>query len=164
MAGQHARMQITIVRRCSQCNAEFVPDPRIGARQGTCGAAECQQKLHAEACRQWHGANVEATSSHYRDFVVPFRLGQPDYQWRWRWGQKLREIREQMGQLGVALLAPLRSLISRAQKLASRAIGIVQTGVLAGESLNRAVQAVRSMITALEQLEASTAELGALGL
>lgn len=69
-----------------------------------------------------------------------------------------------MGQLGGRVLAPLRSLISRAQGLARRAASVVQTGVLAGESLNRAVQAVRTMIAALEQLEASTAELGALGL
>lgn len=59
---------------------------------------------------------------------------------------------------------PLRSLISRAQALTNRAVGVMQTGVLAGESLSRAVQAVRTMITALEQLQASTAELGALGL
>jgi hypothetical protein len=69
-----------------------------------------------------------------------------------------------MGQLGGALLVPLRGLISRAQALAARAEGVVQTGVLAGESLNRAVQAVRSMVAALEQLQASTAELGVLGL
>jgi len=157
-------MQITNIRRCSQCNAEFVPDPRIGSRQETCGAAECQQKLHAKTCRQWHEANVEATSSHYQDFVVPFRRLQPDYQMRWRWSQKLGEIREQMGQFGGTLLAPLRSLISRAKALAGRAVGTVQTGVIAGASLNRAVQAVRTMITALEQLQASTAELDALGL
>jgi hypothetical protein len=120
--------------------------------------------LHAKACGRWHEANVEATCSHYQDVVVPFRRLQPDYQRRWRWGRKLREIREQMGQFGGALLAPLRSLISKAQELARRAVGAVQTGVLAGESLNRAVQAVSTMITALEQLEASTAELGALGL
>jgi len=95
---------------------------------------------------------------------MPFRLDQPDYQKRWRWGQRLREIREEIGALGGALLAPLRGLISRAQDLAARAVGAVQTGVLAGESLNRAVQAVHSMVAALEQLQASTAELGALGL
>jgi hypothetical protein len=69
-----------------------------------------------------------------------------------------------MGQLGGALLAPLRSLISRAQELANRAAGVTQSGVLAGESLNRAIQAVRSMVAALEQLQSSTAELCALGL
>jgi hypothetical protein len=152
------------VRRCTQCSAEFEPDPRIGSRQETCGSAECQRKLHSKACRRWHAANVEATRSHYQDFVLPFRRVQPDYQGRWRWGQRLREIREQMGQLGGALLVPLRGLISRAQVLAARAVGVVQTGVLAGESMNRAMQAVHKMVSALEQLQASTAELSALGL
>ena len=165
LAEHHARMNSTTnLRRCSQCNAEFVPDPRIGSRQETCGAAECQRKLHAEACRQWHEANVDATSSHYQDVVVPFRRCQPDYQRRWRWGRKLREIREEMGRLGARALAPLQSLIEKAQGLANRAAGIVQTGVLAGESLNRAVRAVRTMIAAIEQLQASSAELGVLGL
>ena len=69
-----------------------------------------------------------------------------------------------MGRLGGRALAPLQSLIEKAQGLANRAAGFVQTGVLAGESLNRAVQAVRTIIAALEQLEASSAALGALGL
>jgi hypothetical protein len=40
----------------------------------------------------------------------------------------------------------------------------MQTGVLAGEMLERAVTAVRNTIATLEQLEASTAALRALGL
>jgi hypothetical protein len=169
LAEHHAQMKTTSnLRRCAQCNAEFVPDPRIGSRQDTCGGKECQRLRHAKLCRQWRAANVEATSSHYQDAVVPFRQRQPDYQRRWRWGRKLREIREQTGQFGGALLAPLlgplRSLISRAQELANRAVGLVQTGVLAGKLLIRATQAARTLLTALEQLQASSAELGALGL
>jgi hypothetical protein len=105
-----------------------------------------------------------ATAEHYRDVVVAFRQRQPDYQARWRWGQRLGEIREQMGQLGGALLGALRSLVNGAKRLAERAIGVVQTGVLAGISLDRAVAAVQSTMVALQQLAASTAELGALGL
>jgi hypothetical protein len=96
--------------------------------------------------------------------VVPFRQEQPDYQSRWRWGRRLREIREEMGKLGSGLLGTLRSLAIGAERLAKRATTGVQTGVLAGEKLQRAVRAVRSTITALEQLEASSAELRDLGL
>ncbi len=95
---------------------------------------------------------------------MPFRQRQPDYQVRWRWGRRLREIREQMGQFGGAVLRALRSLAAGAKKLAARAVGVVQTGVLAGTSLERAVAAVQTTIAALEQVEASTAELRALGL
>ncbi len=95
---------------------------------------------------------------------MPFRREQPDYQQRWRWGRRLREIREQTTVLGGALLAGLHKLVRQAETLARQAASIVQTGILAGEKLQRAVAAVRSTITALEQLEASTAELRELGL
>ncbi len=154
----------TIRRRCVKCSGWFVPDPRVGDRQVTCAAAECQRTRHADQCRQWHEHNAEAKASHYQDVVVPFRRGQPDYQSRWRWWGRLREIREQTGLLGGTILASLQALVARAGQLAGRAMGVVQTGVLSGEMLQRAVTVVRWTIAALEQLRASTAELGELGL
>ncbi|MBN1611355.1 MAG: hypothetical protein JW940_32275 [Polyangiaceae bacterium] len=154
----------TIRRRCVKCSGWFVPDPRVGDRQVTCGATECQGARHADRCRDWHVHNAEAKASHYQDVVVPLRRAQPDYQSRWRWSRRLREIREQTGLLGGRVLASLQALVSRAGQLAGRARGIVQTGVLAGEMLERAVTAVSSMIAAVEQLQASTAELRELGL
>jgi len=73
-------------------------------------------------------------------------------------------MREKSGVLSGVLLASLRALLSRAEELGSRAEGIVQTGVLAGEMLGRAIRVVRSPIAAIEQLEAGTSELRALGL
>ena len=161
MAGHHVRMISTNPCRCVECSAEFVPDPRVGTRQVTCGALGCQRARHADQCREWHANNKEATATHYQDVVVPFRREQPDYQRRWRWGRRLCEIREKTTLLGGEALASLRGLVFRAQKLA---FGAVQTGVLAGEKLQRAMAAVRATITALEQLEASTAQLRELGL
>lgn len=157
-------MNSTNPDRCRECNAEFVPDPRVGARQVTCGAAECQRARHAAQCRDWHATNQETTGNHYQDVVVPFRAGQPDYQRRWRWGWRLREIREQTTLLGGALLASLRSLLRQAEALVARSADLVQSGVLAGEKLERAVAAVRSTIAAFEQLKAGTAELRELSL
>jgi len=150
--------------RCSECSAEFVPDPRVGERQVTCGDPECQRARHAKQCREWHANNQETTACHYQDVVVPFRRGQPDYQRRWRFGQRLREIREKTTVMGGALLAGLRGLVSRGKQLTRRAVGTVQSGVLAGEELGRAVAAVRATIAALELLETSAAELRELGL
>jgi len=154
-------MTKTTRRRCVKCNAEFVPDPRVGSRQVTCGAKGCQRARHADRCRVWHEANGEAKAGHYGDVVVPFRRKQPDYQGRWRWGRKLREIREQTGQFGGSLLRALRSLVIGGERLAVRGAGSVQTGVLAGDLLARAVTAVQAMMSALEQLSVSTAELEA---
>lgn len=164
MAGQHARMNTTTPCRCTECSAEFVPDPRVRARQVTCGDPECQRARHAEQCRAWHANNKEITSAHYQDVVVPFRREQPDYQRRWRWGQRLREIRETTAVMGEALLGKLRGLVSQAEQMIGRAFESAQTGVLAGEKLVRAVAAVRATVAALEQLEASAAELRALAL
>lgn len=157
-------MKTSTLCRCVQCNRVFIPDPRVGVRQVTCGAPECQQARHAEQCRQWHASNKQARASHYEDVVVPFRQKQPDYQQRWRWARRLREIREESGLLTGTLLAGLRTLVARAEQLARRATEAVQTGVLAGEMLKRAVTAVQSTISALEQLEASQSELRKLGL
>ena len=164
MAGQHVRMHSTTSCRCTECSAEFVPDPRVGRRQVTCGAAQCQQARHAKQCRAWHANNKEATAEHYQDVVVPFRREQPDYQRRWRWGQRLREIREKTAVMGEALLGRLHGLVSQSERLLERAVGSAQTGVLAGEKLGRAVAAVRSTIAAFAVLEASTTELRELGL
>jgi hypothetical protein len=125
---------------------------------------ECQRARHAEQCRAWHADNKESAAHHYQDVVLPFRAAQPDYQRRWRWGCRLREIREEMSLLGGAVLDRLRGLVRQAERLAHDAGGIVQSGVLAGEKLSRAVQAVRSITHCLEQLESSTAELRELGL
>lgn len=164
MAGQHARMNSTTPCRCVQCSCEFVPDPRVRERQVTCGAPECQRGRHAKRCRDWHTNNKEATAEHYQDVVVPFRREQPDYQRRWRWGQRLREIREKTTVMGGALLGRLRGLVSQAERLLERALGSAQTGVLAGEKLERAVAAVRSTIAAFTALEASMTKLRELSL
>lgn len=164
MAGHHARMNSTTACRCVQCSGEFVPDPRVRERQVTCGAPECQRGRHAKQCREWRANNKEMTAEHYQDVVVPFRREQRDYQRRWRWGQRLREIREKTTVMGGALLGRLRGLVSQAEQLLDRAVGSAQTGVLAGEKLRRAVAAVRSTITAFAELEASMTELRELGL
>lgn len=41
-------------KRCLQCNRLFRPDPRIGARQRTCSASECQRARHREQSLDYH--------------------------------------------------------------------------------------------------------------
>jgi hypothetical protein len=85
-------------RRCAECSRQFNPDRRVGARQVTCGRAECQRSRHADRCRAWHRRHRGETD-HYRDVVVPFRERHPGYQRRHRLRDRLGEIREQMKQL-----------------------------------------------------------------
>jgi hypothetical protein len=164
-AEHHARMKKeTPVRRCCQCRQEFVPDPRVGARQVTCGAARCQVERHAERCRAWRAANADVVASHYRDVVEPFRERQPDYQRRWRLARRVREIREQSRPFGGVMLTSLRALLGRAAALLKSTAREAQTGVLAGKMLDLATTALRAAVAALEQLDTNVASLRTLGL
>lgn len=40
-------------KRCRECRQTFTPDPRVGARQHTCPAPECQRARHIKDCRDW---------------------------------------------------------------------------------------------------------------
>ena len=151
-------------RRCCECSQPFTPDPRVGHRQVTCGAASCQRQRHRDRCRAWRAANTETTASHYEDVVVPFRERQPDYQCRWRLSRRLREIREKMRPLGGPLRGHLRVLLGRAEGLSESPTKAAQTGVLAAGFLDELKAAVRAAMAALEQLEASLATLQSIGL
>jgi hypothetical protein len=95
--------------------------------------------------------------------VKPFREAQPDYQCRWRLGVRLREIREKTTSLSGVLLTSLQALLGRADVLAAGPRESAQTGVLAGELLDKARQALRDAVAAIDSLEASVAVLRALG-
>lgn len=44
-------------RPCCICRKWFLPDPRVGERQKTCGEKDCQKKRHAQKCSQWNRQN-----------------------------------------------------------------------------------------------------------
>lgn len=44
-------------RPCRICKKWFLPDPRLGDRQKTCGDPECQRKRHATKCAEWNRMN-----------------------------------------------------------------------------------------------------------
>jgi hypothetical protein len=163
-AGHHARMKNTPDRRCSQCTCPFEVDPRVGDRQVACGSPDCQRQRHCDRCRAWHQANADEEKSHYEGVVVPFRAAQPDYQRRWRLGRRVREIREKLAALGGGLMTSLRALVGRSDELSASPTRQTQTGVLAGDLLDKAKELVSDAVAAIEQLEASLGGLRAMGL
>ena len=44
-------------RPCRICKKWFLPNPRLGDRQKTCGDPQCQRKRHALKCAQWNRKN-----------------------------------------------------------------------------------------------------------
>ena len=61
-------------RRCPCCGELFLPDPRVGDRQRTCGEAACKAKWHRDGCQRWREQNPGAIES-YR---LRVRLGSPE--------------------------------------------------------------------------------------
>lgn len=62
-------------RPCSECRRWFVPDPRVGKRQRTCGSAECRGARHRRADRAWQKRH-------------------PDYDRGRRWEKKLARVQQ----------------------------------------------------------------------
>lgn len=46
-------------RPCRICRKWFRPDPRVGARQRTCGSTPCRRAWHGRSCRNWRRRNPD---------------------------------------------------------------------------------------------------------
>ena len=57
-------------RPCRVCGRWFSPNPRLGGRQKTCGADECQQRWHAKKCAEWNRKN----RSYFKEIYLRRRL------------------------------------------------------------------------------------------
>lgn len=84
-------------RHCCICSTLFRPDPRVGARQKTCGSLACQQARHAEQQKRWRQRN-------------------PDYFTT----RRLRK-RQRQAELAAAELTRVRSGVAAGEPLAMRA-------------------------------------------
>lgn len=151
-------------RRCWKCKRRFIPNPRLGDRQVTCGRPDCQRQRHADRCRQWHERNREVSIEHYAEVVKPFRHRQPSYQRRWRLARKLREIRETIAELLEVLGAQLGAVVARGRALSDVVTTEQQSGVFAGQSLQEALVAATAITAALGPVGRGAAQLGAMGL
>lgn len=60
--GQKSR---SIKRPCRICRKWFIPNPRLGERQMTCGAAECQKQWHKRKCAEWNRNNRAYSRENY---------------------------------------------------------------------------------------------------
>ena len=54
-------------RPCRICRKWFVPNPRVGSRQKTCGSEECKQKWRNKKCAQWNRQNRATFQTNYLD-------------------------------------------------------------------------------------------------
>lgn len=52
-------------RPCRICGKWFIPNPRLGDRQKTCGDPECQRQWHAKKCFEWNRKNRSIFQENY---------------------------------------------------------------------------------------------------
>lgn len=52
-------------RPCRICRKWFIPHPRVGDRQKTCGDHECMRKWHARTCAEWNRKNHNCAQENY---------------------------------------------------------------------------------------------------
>jgi len=65
-------------RPCRVCRQWFIPNPRLGDRQQTCGSRECQRKWHAKKCVEWNRKNGAYFKEIYlRGRLESFGIGPP---------------------------------------------------------------------------------------
>jgi hypothetical protein len=57
-------------RPCRICRKWFIPDPRLGVRQHTCGAEACQKEWHRKKCAEWNRKN----RSYFKEIYLRGRL------------------------------------------------------------------------------------------
>ena len=70
-------------KKCVCCGRFFVPDPRVGKRQVSCGAAECRKKR--KRLQEGNGRRKNPGYFHGRyGYVKTWRKAHPDYQKAWR--------------------------------------------------------------------------------
>lgn len=54
-------------RPCRICRKWFIPNPRVGDRQKTCGCDECKQEWRNKKCAQWNRKNRATFQTNYLD-------------------------------------------------------------------------------------------------
>lgn len=52
-------------RPCRICQKWFMPNPRVGDRQKSCGDLECMRKWHAGKCTEWNRKNRNCFQENY---------------------------------------------------------------------------------------------------
>jgi len=61
-------------RPCRICGKWFIPNPRLGDRQKTCGADACKQQWHTAKCAEWNRQN----RAYFKEIHLRSRLEPPD--------------------------------------------------------------------------------------
>jgi len=65
-------------RPCRICQKWFMPHPRVGDRQKTCGDPECMRKWHAGKCGEWNRKNRNYVQENYLSNRLAFGVNEKE--------------------------------------------------------------------------------------
>ena len=93
-------------KKCRYCRTSFIPNPRVGKRQKTCGKPACKKALKAENNARWTKENPACCQNDYPrvkqwldehpDYLTHYRQTHPEYVQRNREARKLRYRRKKL--------------------------------------------------------------------
>lgn len=93
-------------KRCHYCKRLFIPDPRVGERQKTCGDPLCQKAHKAENNTRWRKNNPDYCRNDYPrlkewldqhpGYLKQYRDAHPEYAKKNREAQRLRDRRKKL--------------------------------------------------------------------
>ncbi len=94
-------------KKCRYCQSSFIPNPRVGKRQKTCGKPACKKALKAQNNARWRKENPDCCRNDYPrvkqwldehlDYLNHYRQTHPEYVQRNREARKLRYRRKKLG-------------------------------------------------------------------
>ena len=82
-------------RKCLFCNYEFLPDPRLGKRQTSCGSDGCRKKRKNSAQQTWRKKNPDYFQGRYPN-TKRWREEHPGYQKQWRTARRQQADRREI--------------------------------------------------------------------
>jgi len=94
------------MKKCPYCKTQFVPHPKVGKRQITCGKPACKAALKSDNNRRWRQRNPD----HYREdyprvkdwleqkpgYLKEYRESHPEYVKKNREAQRVRDRRKKL--------------------------------------------------------------------
>lgn len=93
-------------KKCPYCRTFFVPDPRVGQRQKTCGNPSCKKALKAKNNARWRKENPDCCRNDYPrikqwldqhpGYLQRYRENHPGYVQKNRHAQRLRDRRKKL--------------------------------------------------------------------
>ena len=93
-------------KRCRYCKRLFIPDPRVGERQKTCGDSVCQRAHKVKNNTRWRGRNSDYFRNDYPrvkqwldqhpGYLKQYRQTHPEYVKKNREAQRVRDRRKKL--------------------------------------------------------------------